>query len=273
MKRILSILLCILLLTSPVLSAETTEVPQTVRVALIDSGISPIVIDTARIGKGKNYVLPDRDTADVLGHGTAIAGLILDIAPDAVLIPLVYSTKTTGGKEVCCSVMTVAQMIRDAVDEYDCRIINISAGIVKDVPELREAIEYVEEQGAVVVAAAGNTNRTMPEQSFYPASYDKVIGVGALRKDGKVASYSQRCGVSLVAPGDALEVVGLQGKTTASGTSFAAAKVTGAIAALLATSPDLTPSKVREILFDNAKDLGVPGFDKDSGYGELYLPR
>jgi len=251
---------------------KAENAPQPIRVALIDSGICPITIDTAHIGEGKNYALPDRDTADVLGHGTALAGLILDAAPDTVLVPLVYDTKTAGGKGVRCGVKTVAQIIRDAVDVYECRVINISAGVSRDVPELREAIAYAEEKGAVVVASVGNDNRTASELSYYPATYDTVIGVGALRKDGKVASYSQRHGVSLTAPGDALKVLGLRGKvTTASGTSYATANVTGAVAALLAESPELTPAQVREILFDSAQDLGEPGFDNDSGYGALAL--
>jgi len=252
--------------------ATAAEAPQPIRVALIDTGISPLAIDPEHIGEGKNYALPDRDTADVLGHGTALAGLILDTAPDAILIPLVYSTRTTGGKSVQCNVKTIAQIIRDAVDVYDCRVINISAGITQDVPALRDAINYAEEQGVVVVAAVGNTHRTTPKLSYYPACYDTVIGVGALRRDGKVASFSQRHGVSLVAPGDAVKVRDLQGRTTtASGTSYAAAQVTGAVAALLAKSPDLTPAQVREHLFKNAVDLGQAGFDADSGYGALRM--
>ena len=67
-----------------------------------------------------------------------------------------------------------------------------------------------------------------------------------------------------------LKVVNLQGRTTtASGTSYAAAQVTGAVAALLAKSPELTPAQVREQLFSNAKDIGAAGFDADSGYGAL----
>lgn len=269
------------LLTLPAYAAETANANaadpakehQPMRVALIDSGISPIVISAASIGEGKNYALSDRDTADVIGHGTALARLILDSAPDVVLVPLVYSTRTAGGKLVQCSVKTVAKIIRDAVDMYDCRIINISAGISQDVPELREAIAYAEEQGVVVVSSVGNTNRTTPELSYYPACYDTVIGVGALRKDGRVASFSQRKGVSLVAPGDGLKVVSLKGQTvTASGTSYATAHVTGAVAAILTKSPELTPAEVRKVLYESAQDIGAAGFDAESGYGVLRLP-
>ncbi len=273
MKRILCTFICLLLLTAQVFPVGAAEKQQPIRVAMIDSGISPVIIASANIGEGRNYVLPDRDTADVLGHGTALAGLILDTAPDAVLVPLVYSSRAAGGKAVQCSVKTVARIIRDAVDVYDCQVINISAGVSQDVPALWEAIAYAEDQGVVVVASVGNTNRTTPELSYYPASYDTVIGVGALRKDGRVASFSQRYGVSLAAPGDGLKVLGLKGQsTTVSGTSYAAAQVTGAVAALLTKSPELTPAQVRELLYDSARDIGVVGFDEDSGYGALQLP-
>lgn len=272
MKKVLSIFICMIVLMTQGFTAQSSETPQPVRVALIDSGISPLAIAPEHIGEGKNYALPDRDTADVLGHGTALAGLILDVAPDALLVPLVYCTKTTNGKAVQCNVKTIGQIIREAVDFYDCQVINISAGVSQDFPAIREAIAYAEEKGVVVVASVGNTHRTTPELSYYPACYDTVIGVGALRKDGKVATFSQRHGVSLVAPGDALKVIGLQGQTiTASGTSYAAAQVTGAVAALLTRSPDLTPGQVREYLFNNAKDLGPLGFDADYGFGVLQM--
>lgn len=246
------------------------EQPLVVRVALIDSGISPIAIDAAHIGKGRNYALPQRDTADVIGHGTALAGLILEAAPDAVLVPLVYDTTTAGGKPVQCDLDTIVRMIRDAVDVYDSQIINLSAGVSRDVPALREAVAYAEQQGVVVVASVGNRHRTAPELTYYPAAYETVIGVGALRQDGQAASFSQRNGVTLAAPGEALQVLGLRGEsTTASGTSYAAAQVTGAAAAIMAAQPGLQPEQVRQLLYDSARDVEAAGFDADTGYGAV----
>lgn len=248
------------------------EQPPGVKVALIDSGISPIAIDAAHIGKGWNYALPRRDTADVIGHGTALAGLILESAPDAVLVPLVYDTRTAGGKPVQSDLNTIVRMIRDAVDEYDCQVINLSAGVTRDVPALREAIAYAEQQGVVVVASVGNRQRTAPELTYYPAAYETVIGVGALRQDGRAASFSQRNGVTLAAPGEKLQVLGLRGEsTTASGTSYAAAQVTGAVAAVLAAQPGLQPEQVRQLLYDSARDVEAAGFDPDTGYGAVQM--
>lgn len=270
MKPIVSFLLILLLLAAAGTAAAR---PQPVlRVALIDSGISPVAIDPGHINKGRNYVLPERDTADTTGHGTALAGLILKSAPDVELVPLVYTTRTAGGVTVQSSLSTIVLMIQDAVDVYGCKVINISAGIPTDVPDLREAVAYAEQKGAVVVAAAGNRHRTDPALTYYPAAYDTVIGVGALRQDGKVASFSQRKGVTLTAPGDGLAVLGLRGEsTTVSGTSYAAAQVSGAAAALLTAQPGLLPAQVRQLLYDSAKDVAAAGFDPDTGYGAMQM--
>ncbi|HEY8421984.1 MAG TPA: hypothetical protein VIL05_09630 [Thermoclostridium sp.] len=59
MKRFLSVLISLLLLMSPVFAAENENALQPVRVALIDTGISPVAIDISRIAEGKNYAIPD----------------------------------------------------------------------------------------------------------------------------------------------------------------------------------------------------------------------
>jgi subtilisin family serine protease len=51
------------------------------------------------------------------------------------------------------------------------------------------------------------------------------------------------------------------------GTSVAAAEVSGAAALLIERNPSLTPAEVRKILMDTAKDLGARGKDGDYGAG------
>ena len=53
----------------------------------------------------------------------------------------------------------------------------------------------------------------------------------------------------------------------ASGTSFAAAIVSGAIANLLRGAADRSPGAIERLLSDTAHDLGPEGFDNDFGYG------
>jgi subtilisin family serine protease len=52
-----------------------------------------------------------------------------------------------------------------------------------------------------------------------------------------------------------------------SGTSLAAAHVSGAVALLLQGRPSLTPEEVRAILVRSARDLGAPGADSEFGAG------
>jgi len=48
-----------------------------VMIAVIDTGISTKHLDVDQVHEGKNYVFPDDDTQDLVGHGTHIAGIIL----------------------------------------------------------------------------------------------------------------------------------------------------------------------------------------------------
>ncbi len=252
-----------------------------VRIAVIDTGISTVSISPKRLVQGKNYIDPSADTEDKGGHGTAVAGIIVGaekqglkgIAPDAVLVPLVCSTIGTDGKAVSGSCAVWAQAIRDAVDKFGCKVINLSIGTAKDDDALRRAVAYAENRGAVVVSAVGNDNADKPERVYYPAGYDTVIGVAALDKNGKVAAFSQRnTSVALCAPGVNLKVATIRGKTmNAFGTSYSAPFVSGAAALLLSTNQNLKPAGVRRILFSSAKDLGVSGYDKDSGWGVLQI--
>jgi subtilisin family serine protease len=78
-------------------------------------------------------------------------------------------------------------------------------------------------------------------------------------------------GVNILAP-----VTG-KGFDYLSGTSFAAAHVTGVIALIMERNPKLTAQDVRRILVDSAHDLGAAGQDADFGagltdaYGSLLL--
>lgn len=65
---------------APEPTAEAASSP--VKVALIDTGVRRDRLpEGASVEPGRNYVFEDKDTTDVVGHGTRIAGIILDIAP------------------------------------------------------------------------------------------------------------------------------------------------------------------------------------------------
>lgn len=252
-----------------------------VLIAIIDTGISANAIDKARIAEGKNYITEDSDTEDKIGHGTAMAGIIVGMgakdligtAPDAMLVPLVYCTKDEDGNIVNGGTTMLAKCIRDAVDIYKCQAILIGAGTNENSIDLQSAIKHAEKRGAVVVSSVGNENEDYPQNVYYPAAYETVLGVTALREDGGIATFAQRnTSVDLSAPGTDLKVATIHGRTVkAYGTSYAAAFVTGAAAQILSDNQYLTPKQVREALCNTAKDICEKGYDEESGYGVLQV--
>lgn len=266
-----AMILCLaLLLALPAAAAE-------VRVAFIDSGVSTKHLDASRVAAGENLIFPARDTDDRVGHGTATAGILLGsaelgipaLAAEAVVVPLVcYDTYPSGVAERGDAKL-LADAIRRAVDNYDCRIVNISMGIAADDPDLAAAVAYAEEKGVLLVSAVGNDYENAPDTAYYPAAYDSVVGVGAYDGAG-VAAFSGRIGVSVVAPGVDIAAVTNRNEAKAvrrSGTSYACAYVTGVLADMLAADSTLTAADARAALYAAARDVGEPGFDAASGYG------
>ena len=243
---------------------------QGVRVGVVDSGINHHPALNSSLLSGSNYVdgADASDTADRYGHGTLVAGLIagadengcLGAAPDAELVPL----KVTDGKTV--TVSTVCRAIYGGIDDFDCDILNLSLGIRSDYQSLREAVEYAEERGVVIVAAVGNNGSAA---LYYPACYETVIGVGAVDETGAVYYHSnQNDSVFLTAPGANVKTTGkFGGYTTASGTSFAVPHVTAAASVLWSIDQDLTPQDIRTLLSRTATDRDVEGWDKAYGWG------
>ena len=276
--RKLALCMAILLCFSQTIFATNPATKSSIKIAIIDSGISTKALDKANVSSGKNYILPEDSTEDRLNHGTAIASLILGkptrgllgAYPQASLVPLVYCS-VMDKKIVKGDAVMLAKCIRDAVDIFSCRVINLSAGILINSQELKAACDYAEQKGAVIVAAVGNDNVDAPEHYYYPAAYDTVMGVGALDDGGRVAGFSQRNkSVSLVAKGDNLWVARASGKMSyVSGTSYACAFVAAAAAQILEENATLSPSDVRKLLCESATDLGAAGYDMESGYGAL----
>ena len=228
-----------------------------VRVALIDTGISVNGIPQENVAEGSNYLYPDRTTQDTYGHGTAVASVILANAPDAILVPLV-SNAYERGKIVQVDNAVLAQMILDAVDVFDCDIINISAGLMLDKSTVREAVEYAEAQGVLVVASVGNDYRSQGGFMYYPAGYDSVLAVGSVNQARtEVSDFSQRGPwVDIYACGEAVTITTLSGSSRESdGTSYSAAYVTAQAVRLQENDPALLPAQARALLLDSADIL------------------
>jgi serine protease len=240
---------------------------------------------------------------DVNGHGTHVAGTLAQntndgagpagVAPDALIIPV----------KVClaigCPADALADGVRWAVD-HGASVINMSLGGRSISRTEREAYEYAEARGVVVVAAAGNGGPDSIGDNHldYPAAISTVVSVGSVVMDRSRAAYSnygrhEDDGLHVVAPGGSNlsdadgngHPDGILQNTFAhacgsgtvdysaftscyfEGTSMATPHVAGTAALLLAVFPSLTPAEVRTALRCSAQDLGSPGYDVEFGAG------
>jgi serine protease len=153
------------------------------------------------------------------------------------------------------TVANVAEGIRFAADE-GASVINLSLGGPIKSRILEDAVDHALSRGVVIVAAAGNSGRSVG----YPAAYDGVIAVSATDASDKIAWFSSRGPeVTIAAPGVAVtqQTVCDSGKNkcelfgTFSGTSMASPHVAGA-AALLLSNGVTDPAAVRRALESSA---------------------
>lgn len=214
-------------------------------------------------------------------HGTAIAGIIaaggdlVGIAPGAKILAVRAFASESLGMEPVTSSMTLAKAVNMAF-EQGARIFNLSFAGPRDLL-LLEMIDSAYSQGSIFVAAVGNEGPGAPPA--YPGAYEKVIAITATDEADVLYSQANRGDyVSAAAPGvDILAPVVGQSFDYLSGTSFAAAHVTGIIALLRERNPQLTAEAARGILENAAQDLGGDGLDKEFGagladaYGSLLL--
>ncbi|MEU9835533.1 S8/S53 family peptidase [Streptosporangium sp. NPDC048047] len=193
------------------------------------------------------------------GHGTFVTGLILRSAPEARVRPLRVLDGRGVGDEA--GLLRALTRLRDEPPQ----VLNLSLGghTYDDRPSPLLEAAMAGLPGTVAVACAGNTASDRP---FWPAALPGVIAVGALDAAGRDRAPFSAHGpwVDACAPGEwltssFLEHGAFHGYARWSGTSFAAAVVSGAIAAATrgrtpaeAAAHVLDPERNRKI-----SDLGV----------------
>jgi subtilisin len=250
-----------------------------VKIAVIDTGIDYTHDDLKdNYRGGYDFVFDDYDPYDDSwnSHGTHIAGIIAAKQNDSGVVGVAPEADIYALKVLDRGGFGLLSWIVAAIEwsiENDMDVINLSLGGGKDFQSLRDACDSAYSAGVLVIAAAGNT---YGGEVAYPAAYDSVIavsGTDAYDMEGFFAPLGPE--IELVAPGiDILSSIANFDYDTISGTSQAAAHVTGTAALLYAYDPEdvngdnvIDNVDVRSMLRSTAIDLGEEGPDDVFGYG------
>ncbi len=203
-------------------------------------------------------------------HGTGMAGAIaarrqlMGVAPGARIFA-VHAFSTEARESAQATTKHILAGLDYAIKK-GARVINMSFAGPYD-PLLALAMKNAREKGVVLIAAAGNAGPKSPP--LYPAADPNVIAVTATDQNDKLfAQANQGPHVAVAAPGvEILEPAPSNTYQVTTGTSVAAAHVSGVAALLLERDPALDATSVHEILTLSAKRVGSTGRDDQLGWG------
>lgn len=245
----------------------------TIPIAVVDTGVDASHPDLAgQILPGYDFANGDADPSDDNGHGTAMTGIIVakadnaigvaGIAPEARVLPVkVLDADGTGYYSA------VAEGIIYAVDQ-GAKVINLSLAGADASTTLQSAVDYARAHGAIVVAAAGNYGTGVP---MYPAACNGAVAITASDARDQRATFSNYgAWTSLAAPGVGIFTTAPGGSYAGvTGTSPATAVASGAFALLLAANPDMTGADAVARATAKTLDIGTSGWDPYSGFGRV----
>jgi subtilisin family serine protease len=228
-----------------------------VQIAVIDTGVDFEHPDLqGRVITRRNFVDADEPRFQRDTHGTEVSGVIaavadngigiVGIAPDARVIALKACWQAGEGGGAVCNSFTLAQALQAAIAAH-ANIVNMSLAGPAD-PLLTRLVKYGAMQGMIFVGAAGRTG----SGNDFPAGLDEVLAVDAAEDSSGNPRH-------LLAPGrDVLTLVPGGHYDFASGSSLAAAEVSGIVALMLAERPHLTANDVRSLLLRSSRRVDSP---------------
>ena len=229
-----------------------------VRVAIVDSGIEGshpavggrLAASVAVERDGEDWSVVDAEPGDVVGHGTACAGIVHALAPEADLVSvrvLGPDNRGNGG--------AFATGLQWAIEASGAQVVNLSLSSRSDaflVP-LHELADLAYFRRVLLVSAANNVS-----VASYPSLFAAVVSVAAHdAADAATWFYNPQPPVEFGAYGLDVDVAWRGGsRMVVTGNSFAAPHIAGFAARIRAAHPHITPFETKTLLAataDNAR--------------------
>jgi subtilisin family serine protease len=238
-----------------------------VLVAVIDSGVDTRHPELAGVVRQVHDAVGDGDAPH--SHGTAMVGAIAararlaGVAPAAEIIAIRAFSPTASRAGAQGTTIHIRRSL-DAAEAAGARIVNMSFAGPRD-PELGRALDDARRRGMVLIAATGNAGARAAPQ--FPAAEPSVIAVTATDATDRLFTEAVRGPhVAVAAPGVDVLVPAPNGAyDTSTGTSVAAAHVSGVAALLLQQDARLDGAGVRQVLTATARALTGVGPEAGSG--------
>ena len=255
-----------------------------VTIAVIDTGIDGTHPDlTGAVVGGTDFSTHGSSNGQTpvgtegSSHGTMVASLaagrgrgtagVIGAAPAASLLAISLGFDDADGPS---SDDQIADAVRWAVDNgADVINMSLTRNTLEWPTSWDEAFLYAAEKDVVVVAAAGNRG-SGTSQVGAPATMPGVLTVGGVDRTGGASWDASSQGITIGVSAPSEQLVGATpggGYVLWDGTSGATPIVSGIVALVRATHPELSAANVIERLISTATPAGVDGVDPIYGYG------
>ncbi len=225
------------------------------------------LFNSGHIYNKEDYVHPDNDPTDRMGHGTSVAGIaaakggnylgVTGVAPFCSIMPLRAGCGWWSDTPGYLTGGVMQSHVIDAIYfsvENGADIINMSFGLGSSQLYM-DIFDFAYENGIILITAAGNENN---DYDISSGAYENVLNVTSTNQyDLKARSSTYGYWTDIAAPGDRVLTTVLKnnngncdpsGYLSLSGTSLASPYIAGVAALILSKNPNWTPSQVIEIL-------------------------
>ena len=232
------------------------------KIAILDTGV-----DGAHEDLNQNYISTDtKYDSDKQGHGTHCAGIAAAVSNNAKGIAS-YSPNSDFVEVTSIKVLsdegwgTQKDILEGMIKAADvgADVISMSLGgpsndLVQKAYE--EVVKYAEKSGAIIVVAAGNSNKNAKD--FSPANVRGVISVSAVDEElnrAKFSNYITDLEMGIAAPGvNVYSTIPNNKYASFNGTSMATPYVAGLLGMMKSVNPDLSTKEAYKLLYDSGKE-------------------